>query len=629
MTQIEEIKNRIDVVDLVGSYIKLQKAGSNYKACCPFHREKTPSFNVSPARQIWHCFGCSEGGDIFEFVKKIEGVEFPEALKILADRAGVELKAQDPRERGERGKELAILEEAAKFFEENLHLVTGLPSAESSATGAPTGDPVASPVAYLRSRGLTDETIKEFRLGFAPAEWKSLFNHLLSKNFSAEEQERAGLIVRSQNSKFQSQNYYDRFRSRIIFPIFDYSGRVVAFGGRVFEVPPQGGIHASGVTDAVAKYVNSPETNLYQKSKILYGLHKSKSDILKEGECVVVEGYMDWLMSWQAGVRNIVASSGTALTETQLKILRRLSEKLVAAFDMDKAGEAAAARGIELALAEGFEVRVVGELDKDGKSIKDPADAVALDPIIWQNAVKNSRHIVQFYIDSSLKKFPASSAESKREFQKSVIPVVARLSDLEKAHWVQAVGVSLGINEEAVWTAVKNYASKNKMVGAGNQEAPAVNTKSVSRKELLENRILGIAAKYPDFIQSSDNELDGSLFSGDKSVIFNHIKQKDLPAGRQDKGLAVFQELISRLTLEAELFLEGVGLARRATAEGSAYADAETEFIICKRELTKEVLKEKRGIISKELQLVEKKGGDVGAILADFQKINAELSKLN
>ena len=629
MTQIEEIKNRIDVVDLVGSYVKLQKAGSNYKACCPFHREKTPSFNVSPARQIWHCFGCSEGGDIFEFVKKIEGIEFPEALKILADRAGVELKTEDPRERGERGKELAILEEATKFFEGNLNLAVSPPSG---------GETAGTPYGYLRKRGLTEETIKEFRIGFAPAEWKSLFNHLLSKNFSAEEQERAGLIVRSQNSKFQSQNYYDRFRSRIIFPIFDYSGRVVAFGGRIFEAPTS---QAVGATEAVAKYVNSPETNLYQKSKILYGLHKSKSDILKEGECVVVEGYMDWLMSWQAGVRNIVASSGTALTETQLKILRRLSEKLIAAFDMDKAGEAAAARGIELALAEGFEVRVVGELTtppsaplfvKEGVGggfLKDPADAVLADPAIWQNAVKNSRHIVQFYIDSSLKKFPAASAESKREFQKSVIPVVARLSDLEKAHWVQVVGVSLGINEEAVWSAVKNHASKNKSAGAGIQEMRAVDVKPISRKELLENRILGIAAKYPAFILSSDNELDGSLFSGDKSVIFNGIKQKDLPAGRQDKGLEVFQELISRLTLEAELFLEGVGIARKATAEGAAYADAETEFIICKRELTKEVLKEKRGIISKELQSVEKKGGDVQALLADFQKINTELSKLN
>ncbi|MDO8523312.1 MAG: DNA primase [bacterium] len=605
MTQTEEIKNRIDVVDLVGSYVKLQKAGSNYKACCPFHREKTPSFNVSPARQIWHCFGCSEGGDIFEFVKKIEGVEFPEALKILADRAGVELKAEDPRERGERGKELAILEEATKFFEQNLHLASWTPSGDL-APGAPSGDPAA----YLHDRGLIDETIKEFRLGYAPAEWKSLFNHLLSKNFSAEEQERAGLIVRSQNSKFQSQNYYDRFRSRIIFPIFDYSGRVVAFGGRVFEAPTS---NAVGATDAVAKYVNSPETNLYQKSKILYGLNKSKSEILKEGECVVVEGYMDWLMSWQAGVKNIVASSGTALTEMQLKILRRLSEKLVAAFDMDKAGEAAAARGIELALAEGFEVRVVGELEKDGKTIKDPADAVLVNPEIWQRAVKNSRHIVQFYIDSSLKKFQPASAESKREFQKSVIPVVARLSDLEKAHWVQVVSVSLGINEEAVWNAVKNHTSKNKAGVAGNSETGAVPAKPLSRKELLENRILGIAAKYPAFIQSSDNELGGSLFSGDKSVIFNRIKQRD-PA------LTAFQGLISRLTLEAELFLEGVG---------AAYADAEAEFTACKRELTKEVLKEKRGIISKELQLVEKKGGDVQALLADFQKINGELFKLN
>ncbi len=602
MTQTEEIKNRIDVVDLVGSYIKLQKAGSNYKACCPFHREKTPSFNVSPARQIWHCFGCSEGGDIFEFVKKIEGVEFPEALKILADRAGVELKREDPQFKSSRNRDLEVMEEAAKFFENNLHLASRTPSGGVTAE---------NPYDYLVKRGLEEETIKEFRLGWAPAEWKNLFNHLLSKNFSAEEQERAGLIVRSQNSKFQSQNYYDRFRSRIIFPIADYSGRVVAFTGRVFEVPTKVGTP----TEVGAKYINSPETSLYQKSKILYGLQKTKTEILKEGSCILVEGNVDMIMSWQSGVKNVVASSGTALTEAHLKILRRLSEKLIAAFDMDKAGEAAAARGIELALAEGFEVRVAGDLEAKlpsgslASKLKDPADAILENPEIWRNAIKNSRHIVQFYMDSAFKKFTPSSSESKREFQKSVIPVISRLPDLEKAHWVRAVSSSLDINEEAVWGAVKNVALKNKVQYPDIQEASAAAQKPLARKELLENRILGIAAKYPVFIQSSDNGADNALFSGDKSVIFNRIK-------KGDPELSVFQDFISRLILEAEIFLE-------------SEAGAEAEFNACKRELAKEVLKEKRSLISKEIQLAEKKGGDLGALLADFQNINGQLAKLN
>ncbi|MDP3784525.1 MAG: DNA primase, partial [bacterium] len=290
-SQIDEIKSRLDIAELVGSYIRLQKAGANFKALCPFHNERTPSFNVSPARQIWHCFGCGKGGDMFEFIQQIEGVEFGEALKTLADRAGVELKREDPRLKSERTRQFALLEEATKFFEEKLW------------QGG------VEPLEYLKKRGLQDETIKTFRLGYASDEWRALGAHLKQKarlpdgqGFSEKDLENSGLAVKS------GQGYYDRFRGRIIFPIFDYSGRVVAFGGRVFPEREQ-----------EAKYVNSPETALYQKSKILYGLNFAKSEILRASECVLVEGYMDVIMSWQGGVKNVVAASGTALTADQLK----------------------------------------------------------------------------------------------------------------------------------------------------------------------------------------------------------------------------------------------------------------------------------------------------------------------
>src|SRR3989338_7232586 len=324
-SQIEEIKNRIDIVELISSYLRLQKAG-----------------------------------DHFTFLQEIDGIEFGEALKTLAERAGVELRPEDREARSERDGLFKILEEAAKFFESNL------------ATGLPSGNPVAS--GYLKSRGVTDETMKEFRLGYAPAEWKMLFNHLLGKGFKPDEMERAGVILKSSSYASASagrKNYFDRFRGRIIFPILDYNGRVIAFGGRIYPEK-----------ENEAKYVNSPETAFYQKSRILYGLNKSKQEILRTGECVLVEGYMDMVMSWQSGVKNVAASSGTALTLEQLKLLSSLCGKIILAFDIDVAGEAANKRGVNLLkniLEQNleFDVKVV-KLDK----FKDAADAVKEDPAV-------------------------------------------------------------------------------------------------------------------------------------------------------------------------------------------------------------------------------------------------------
>ena len=555
MSQIEEIKNRIDIVDLVGSYLRLQKAGANFKAVCPFHREKTPSFNVSPARQIWHCFGCGKGGDAFEFIKEIESVEFYDALKILAERTGVELINENSGEKNERSRLLALLEDAAKFFESNL--VVGQPSS-----------------AYLQFRGLAEDTIKEFRIGYASQEWKGLFNHLLAKGYKADEIERAGLVVRSQNSKIASQNYYDRFRGRIIFPIFDYSGRVVAFGGRIYPEK-----------ENEAKYVNSPETPLYQKSKILYGLNKSKNEILKDSKCVVVEGYVDMIMSWQSVVQNVVASSGTALTEDQLKILRRLGDRLIIAFDMDKAGEEAARRGISLALAEGFEVKVVAEL----KNFKDPADAALSDPETWKRAVKNSRHIAQFYIDSALKKFQASTPEAKREFQKSVIPIIAILPELEQAHWIKEIANILSIKEEAVWAAIaKREIANSKMRKEGGVEkfdAKAKIEEPSTRKALLEGKILSIVSQYPIL----GSKVDGPI----------------LPVLKKEANAAVF----------AELFLSGV-------------SEAEIELANCQRELKKEYLKERLSDLEMHIREAEKSGIEANDLVLEFQKISSEFYKI-
>jgi len=548
-SQVEEIKSRIDIVELIGSYLKLQKAGANFKASCPFHNERTPSFNVSPARQIWHCFGCGKGGDIFTFVQEIEGAEFPEALKTLAERAGVELRPEDPNLRSEKNRLFQLMEEAAKFFESNL------------AVKPPSGGLTA--LAYLKNRGLADETVREFRLGYASEEWRALSQHLIANGFKFSEMEKAGLVVKR-------SEYFDRFRGRIIFPIFDYNGRVTAFGGRVF---PE--------RENEAKYVNSPETPLYQKSLTLYGLNKSKQEILKKGECVLVEGYMDMIMSWQGGIKNVVASSGTALTEGQLKILGRLCDRILLAFDADGAGAVANKRGMDLlksALEENLEldIRVI-KLETH----KDAADAVLESPAIWQKAVSDSMPIAKFYIDTAIQKHSITSPEAKREFQKNVLPLIASLRELERAHWVRELSAILNIKEEAIWDAlirIKTHVPVQKSEGLRNRER--------DRKTLLEGKILSIVTQFP--------ALQSKL-----EPMFLYVTQ-------HENSTAFF----------AELLLNDL-------------ASAEAELVSCQKELKKEYIKEKLSKLSLEVARKEKgPEKEVGDLLLEFKKLTEELSRL-
>lgn len=437
---VEQIKERLDLVELVGSYIKLEKSGSNYRAVCPFHSEKTPSFFVSPARQIWHCFGCNAGGDHFKFVMDIDGLEFPEALRLLADKAGVELKRQDPKLRSERLRLLKLMDEATSFFEENLK--------EESKVGE-----------YLKSRGMEGEIAKRFRVGFAKDSWDSLLKHLLGKRYKYGEIEKVGLVIsKSDDKRYASGDlrYYDRFRSRIMFPIFDFSGRPVGFSGRIFSSHGSSSSMTSSTKDSEgnrfrshtaveeniepAKYINSPQTILYDKSKILYGFDKAKTEIRKQNACVLVEGQMDLIMSHQAGVKNAVALSGTALTPVQIKFIKRLADTLVTSLDMDEAGMRATERSIGLALDSGLEVRAVPLPEG-----KDPADIIAQDKTKWQNLVAGAKPIISFYLDFLHSKI-TDGRKLKQEVEKIVLPYVARVSsEIERAHWVTEVARTLGI----------------------------------------------------------------------------------------------------------------------------------------------------------------------------------------
>ena len=465
-SNVEQIKQRLTIVDVVGSYIKLQKAGANYKACCPFHSEKSPSFYVSPAREMWHCFGCNLGGDIFEFVKQIEGVEFPEALKTLADRAGVTLVFQNPEVRSEKTTLLDLMNDAVFFYQKQL--------TEKEEV-----------LNYLRKRGLKNETLKNFNIGFAPGEesgWRHLFTFLKNKGYSIDQMEKAGLVI-----KKDTESYYDRFRGRIMFPLKDVSGRIVGFSGRVFGEEKEG----------VGKYINTPQTVLYDKSKILYGFDRAKMEIRKKDACILVEGQMDVIMAHQVegargaregGVSNTVAVSGTALTSSHLEIIKRLTNNLIMAFDSDEAGLAAAKRSIDIALRSGFEVRAVA-LPQG----KDPADVILVNPEEWKKAINESLHIIEFYLNILEEKCGANSREFKLSVEKSVLPYVLLIqSGVDRSHWVSYIAKKLNVKEETILEEMKKIHIDSKQKSSGVGEIKIEKKETKTRQNLIKEKLAGI-----------------------------------------------------------------------------------------------------------------------------------------
>ncbi len=476
---ISRIKDRLDIVEVISSYLKLQKSGINYKARCPFHNEKTGSFFVSPERQIWHCFGCSAGGDIFGFVKQIEGVEFPEALRILATRAGVQLTPQSPEYQqfqSVKTRLYEVCELATKFFEKQLY---------ESATGKKV-------IEYLKSRGVGDDPIKSFRLGYAPDSWNALGDFLVRK-FSVQEQFQAGLTVQSQKNPTR---FYDRFRSRIVFPITDLNGQVVGFSGRVFgansAVGADGGKEPVADVEPGAKYINTPQTPIYDKSRVLYGLDKARLGIRHQNRCIVVEGNLDVIMSHQAGVTNAVASSGTALTDSHLKIIKRYTDNLDLCFDTDAAGSMATDRGVDLALARGFNVAVIA-FEED---LKDPADYVQKHGSAWVEFVKNSKPFMEFFFEAAKKKFDITTALGKKMIAQKLLPLMASFTNkVEQAHWVSEISLALKIKEDVLLEELAKILPKD----PGLTEGAALNKEAVSsRLGMVEESLISLALKQPE-----------------------------------------------------------------------------------------------------------------------------------
>ncbi|MDD2757794.1 MAG: DNA primase [Patescibacteria group bacterium] len=497
MADTQSIKDRVDVVQLIQEYLPLKKSGANWKAPCPFHHEKTPSFMVHPEKQIWHCFGCQKGGDIFTFVQEMEGLDFPEALKLLADRAGIKLENnfQNEINKSQKNRIVEINAKAAYFFHRFLM---------DMPTAAPARD-------YLfNRRGLTTATAEQWQIGYIPDQWELLTQYLLKKGCGIDDLVASGLTIKNE----ERRSHYDRFRGRIMFPIADAHGNIVGFTGRILVEKENSG----------GKYVNTPQTLVYDKSRVLYGLDKAKKEIKSKDLAVIVEGQMDVIACHETGMSNVVAASGTALTEEQVRLLKRYSNNIAIAFDADSAGENAAKRGIDVAMAGGMNIRVIQIPAGAGK---DADECVRKNSQVWFDTVERATGVMEWYFKNVFAVTDLNNPKSKQTAANTLLAEIAKIPfAVERESWLkklaEALGVDVSVLHDALKKALKAPAQSSRGGSAFSGkarpgEAPTapveVNLSGSQRSRLLVNEFWSLAVKYPGIFTSLFSYLKPEYFA--------------------------------------------------------------------------------------------------------------------
>ena len=548
MSTINEVKQRVDIVELVSEYVPLQKAGRNFKGLCPFHSEKHPSFFVFPEQQTWHCFGaCGTGGDVFSFIMKKEGMDFGQALHLLAQRAGITLsppgmpaKAEDK----EKEKLFQINEAVAEYYHHLLLTTTAGEAARS----------------YLAKRKVMPETIKEFRLGFSPDSWETVKNYLMGKGYKDKELAEAGLIIEREDG-----NSYDRFRNRLMFPICDTQSRVTGFGARALD-------------DSLPKYINSPQTPIFDKSNSLYGIDKAISAIRKKNLIIIVEGYMDVLRAHQHGWQNVVASMGTSLTEKQVGVIKKLTKNIALALDADAAGEEATLRGAEM-LAQSLDKKATetlswseesarslhrGEtpapsfarltkyqsaLDAEIKVIalpqgKDPDEVIGENPLLWQNLVEQAPSMLDFAFDAVISKVDTNKAKGKSLAIERLLPLIYEINDpVEQDHYAQKLANILKVSKSAI-----NVSSAKLRLRRGRQqsikavEQPRFAHQLVSSP--VEEYCLALLLQYPE-LRHQAQELSPEHFdhSENREVFVKWQHSLDIPDLQSELDASLLEHL--------------------------------------------------------------------------------------
>jgi DNA primase len=583
-SQIDEVKSRTDIVSIIGERIELKKAGRNFKAICPFHGEKTPSFMVSPELQIFKCFGCSEAGDVFAFLEKYEGMEFGEALKYLAERAGIKLKRIEFGASSEKEKLIDLNTQAVRFYN---YLLLSHPVGKKA-------------LEYLeKDRGIKKETIEEFQLGYSPENSYALARFLVDKKrFTPEEVEKAGIgIVRG-------RSMYDRFNGRVIFPLFDHRGNPIGFAGRVLPWDKR----------ETGKYINSPETPLYHKSNVLFGLNLTRGFIKKKKIAIVVEGELDLISSWQAGIKNVVAIKGSALTDEQVKLLSRFAQKFILALDSDMAGDAAARRGIKVASDMGVEVKVAKIT-----GYKDPDDAARGNLESYKNDLIGAEGVWDYLIDSVFARVNSESGAGKSKISKEIIPILGEIGDkIVQAHYANVIARKLGVPLEAVIEELAKISGKSEAPNT----APATfqDNKGMVRKELLEERLLALAFQ-------SDPKI---LLSGKTSALITMpLNKKLIEEYAKFDSKKAFNVKEFGKTLPPELlpaFSEMVLIDNQNLLDNPDELNRELDLV--KKELKIHTVKEKLRLLASQMRETEESGDGKKLLVAqnEFNKLAKSLS---
>jgi len=493
----EEIKSRIDIVDLIREYVPIKPAGLNFRGLCPFHREKTPSFMVSPEKQIWHCFGCGKGGDIFAFIMEMENVEFVEALRILAPKAGVVLKKEDKKVTSQRNRLLDIMDLCRRYYHKILLEADEAQSARD----------------YLKKRGLDEETIEEWQIGVSPNSWDLTVNFLKKKGFSDNEIFLSGMSIKGTSRP----GFYDRFRGRIMFPINDLNSDTVAFTARV---SPE-----REAEEKMGKYINSPQTLIYNKSRILFGLDKAKQEIKKKNAVIIVEGQMDVIAAHQFGYKNTVASSGTALTADQIELLaRRYTKNFIFALDFDAAGQLAVDRGestvmrvdykeikaedpqgkvkiyIDPALSYNLNVKIIPIAEG-----KDPDEFIRKNLTGWQQAVDNAKPIIEYYFDKIVAEKNLEKIDDRRQIAKDFLSKIIKLHDkIEQDFWLKKLSATIDVNENILRETLRENANKEKSnTHEGKTAVSSGEVRIISREEKISDLLLALMLRFSELIEYS------------------------------------------------------------------------------------------------------------------------------
>lgn len=482
---VEEVKSRSDIAEIISSYINLKPSGTNYKGLCPFHGEKTPSFYVNTTKQIFKCFGCGEGGDIISFIMKIENLDFIDSVKFLAEKCGVIIDQdidENTKNRLNKIKKFQEMNtEAARFFYFSL-----MEKNENSG------------ITYLKKRGLDEKTIKVFGLGYAQNSWNSLMNYMVSKGFSLEELVECGLIVYNSNKN----SYYDKYRNRVMFPIFDYKSNIIGFGGRVLD-------------DSVPKYLNSPESDIFNKRLNLFGLNLARKNIGSSKQLILVEGYMDLISLYQFGIRNVVATLGTSLTKEQAILIKRYADEVIISYDSDDAGVVATLRAIDILEIENIKVKVLNLQDS-----KDPDEYIRANGMAsMMSAIDNSVESTRFKIDKISKAFNLNDRKEAMNFLKEVVSVIRNIrSPIELDYYVNLLAQMTSTNREIIMTEAFGESRYNKYKSE-NKSRFKSNSKNNKNNNLLLDGARNNMLNQPKMTTSSVRKIDDAILNVERYII--------------------------------------------------------------------------------------------------------------